>query len=355
MRKPNRAGQWRTLWFVVIVFGSVQLCAQPKELKPGFNLFSPQQDIQLGQEASAQVEKTMPVVHDDELSGYLSRLGSRLAASKHAGTFPFRFSVINDKAINAFALPGGPIYVHTGLLAAVDNESQLAGVIAHEMSHVQLRHGTNQASKADLVQIPAALAGAMIGNKSLLSSLAQLGINIGTGSLLLKYSRSSESDADLNGARIMNEVGYNPLEMARFFEKLEAQGSGGNSLLARWLSDHPSPGNRVKSVENEIRYLPKTSYRESEPATLPKIKAIVARLPKPFKQVQPSTGKRLAPPGSIRLVIMLPAASRQAVPGKLHGHVDPRQMRACANGTPEVISRVRFASKHTLDEWRARG
>ena len=300
MRKLSRTGNWGVRWLAVILIGGSPLSAQQKQLKPGFNFFSPRQDIQLGQEASAQVEKTMPVVHNSELSGYLTRLGSRLAASQHAGTFPFHLAVINDKAINAFALPGGPIYVNSGLLTAVENETQLAGVLAHEMSHVRLRHGTSQASKANLIQIPAALAGAMVGNKTLLASLAQLGINIGAGSLLLKYSRSAESEADLNGARIMNDVGYNPLEMARFFEKLEAQGGGGNSLLTRWLSDHPSPGNRVKSVENEIRYLPKTSYHESEPAALPRIKAFVAKLPEPPKQVQPKTGKGLAVPSSVR-------------------------------------------------------
>lgn len=282
-------------WLTVIVLGSAPLWAQRKELKPGFNLFSPQQDIQMGQEAAAQVEKTMPVVRSDELAGYLTRVGARLAQSKHAGTFPFHFSVINDKSINAFALPGGPIYVHTGLLAAVDNESQLAGVLAHEMSHVGLRHGTHQATTANFIQLPAALAAAMIGNKTLLGSLAQLGINIGAGSLLLKYSRSAESEADLNGARIMNDAGYNPLEMARFFEKLESQASGGSNLLARWLSDHPSPGNRVKSVGDEIRYLPPTTYSESEPSTLPKIKAIVADMPEAPKQVQPGADSATLP------------------------------------------------------------
>ncbi len=296
MKRPNVSQKRDLPWLAVMVVISLPLCAQLKELKPGFNLFSPQQDIQLGKEASAQVEKSMPVVRNDEINRYLSRIGARLAASKNAGTLPFHFSVLNDKTINAFALPGGPIYVHTGLLAAVDTESQLAGVLAHEMSHVQLRHGTNQASKANMIQIPAALAGAMVGNKTLLGSLAQLGVNIGAGSLLLKYSRTAESQADLNGARIMNDVGYNPLEMARFFEKLEQQGSGGNSLLARWLSDHPSPGNRVKAVESEIRYLPRTSYRESEPATLPKIKAIVAKLPEPPKTPKPQTGMNLAAP-----------------------------------------------------------
>ena len=275
-------------WIVAIILSALPLTAQPKELKPGFNFFTPQQDIQMGKEAAAEVEKTSPVVRNEELTGYLNRVGARLARSKHAGTFPFTFSVINDKSINAFALPGGPIYVHTGLLAAVDNESQLAGVMAHEMSHVALRHGTHEASKANMIQLPAALAGSMIGNDSLLGSLTQIGIKVGAGSVLLKYSRTAEREADLNGARIMNDAGYNPVEMARFFEKLEKQGGGGNGVLANFLSDHPSPGNRVKAVQDEIRYLPKTAYSEPERDAFPRMKSIVSALPAPPpKQASP--------------------------------------------------------------------
>jgi hypothetical protein len=255
--------------------------AQVKQLKPGFNLFSPQQDIQMGQEASAEVERTMPVVSNAELSGYLTRIGGRLAKSKRAGTFPFKFSVINDKSINAFALPGGPVYVHTGLLAAIDNESELAGVLAHEMSHVALRHGTHQASKANLIQLPAALASAVIGQGSIWASLAQLGIGLGAQSVLLKYSRDAERDADLNGAQIMNDSGYDPVQMATFFQKLEAEGQRDNSKLANFLSDHPTPGNRVGYVQDQNKYLPKVTYSETEPATVARVKSIVAALPPP--------------------------------------------------------------------------
>lgn len=226
--------------------------------KPGFNLFSPQQDIQLGREAQAQVERQRPVVHSAETNAYLTMLGQKLARSKYAGNFPFRFSLVVDKTINAFALPGGPVYVHTGLIAAADNEAQLAGVLAHEMSHVALRHSTHQLSEANLIRIPLLLAGALAGN-SILGQLTQLGLGLGANSVLLKFSRSAESDADYNGALIMADAGYNPIEMARFFEKLEAKG-GRESLLTQFVSDHPNPGNRVKSVEDEIRQMPQRSY-----------------------------------------------------------------------------------------------
>jgi predicted Zn-dependent protease len=255
--------------------------ADRKELKPGFNIFTLDQDIQMGRQSAAEVRKTQVVVDNDELTGYLTRIAARLGKSTRAGNFPFQFAVLNDKSINAFALPGGPIFVHTGLLAAIENESQLAGVLAHEMSHVALRHGTHEATKAVLVEAPAALLGATIGDDSTIAKLAQEGIALGAQSVLLKYSRDAEREADLNGTRMMNDTGYNPIQMARFFEKLQAQGAGGDGLLANWLSDHPPPGNRVQAVQDEIRYLPRVSYRESEPGTVGRMKSVVAKLPPP--------------------------------------------------------------------------
>src|SRR5437879_3309064 len=166
----------------LFLLASSALFAQLQQFKPGFNLFSKEQDVQLGKEAAAQVEKQMEVVRNPELQAYIERIGKRLAAQPQAGGFPYTFKVVKDPSINAFALPGGPTFVNTGLIAAADNEDQLAGVMAHEISHVALRHGTNQASKANLLQIPAALAGALIGNGSLMGQLAQLGIGLGFNS-----------------------------------------------------------------------------------------------------------------------------------------------------------------------------
>ena len=185
--------------------------------KPGWNLFSKEQDVQLGREAKAQIERQVPVVYNSEVTNYVRSIGERLARTRYSGQFPYSYGLVADKSINAFALPGGPLYVNTGLILAAENEAQLAGVIAHEMSHIALRHSTNQASKANLLQIPAMIAGGMMGG-SLLGQLGQLGIGLGANSVLLKFSRSAESQADYNGALMMAEAGYNPIEMARFFE-----------------------------------------------------------------------------------------------------------------------------------------
>lgn len=241
----------------VLAGGAGCAAREPGEpLKPGFNMFSKEQDIQLGRELSRQIPQQYPVVRNEFLQDYVDRIGRRLAQQPGAENYPYTFTVLNQEEINAFALPGGPLYVNKGLIEAADNEAQLAGVLAHEMAHVALRHGTSQASKANLVQLPAALAAGVI-DGGVAGQLAQLGIGLGAQSVLLKYSRDAEREADALGARIMASAGYNPIESARFFEKLEAQGG---ARAPEFLSSHPSPGNRVRLVEAEIRYIPSGRY-----------------------------------------------------------------------------------------------
>ena len=213
------------------------LAEAQQRIKPGLNLFSPEQDVQLGREAAAEIEKQVSVVKDNRLNQYVARIGKRLADASSAPEYPYTFKVVADPAINAFALPGGPIYVHTGLLTAADNEAQMAGVLAHEVGHVALRHSTNRASKAQMFQLPLLLAGGLFDKKGgMLAGLAQLGIGFGVNSMFLRYSRKAEKQADILVARMMAEVGYDPVEMARFFEKLEESGGGrvSQNKMSKW-------------------------------------------------------------------------------------------------------------------------
>lgn len=277
----KQKGMSKTLRFVgtALLLGAAVAGAQIKTLKPGFNFFTPQQDIQMGKEAKAQVEQQQPVIHDPRITGYLTEIGRKLAQSPHAGNWPFSFETIADKNINAFALPGGPIFVNTATITAADNEAQLAGVLAHEMSHIVLRHGTHEVSKQNIVELPAMLAGSVMGN-GIWGRLGQMGVSLAANSMILKYSRDAESQADYNGALIMADAGYNPVEMARFFEKLQAQG-GGNGALSQFLSDHPNPGNRVKAVEQEIQYIPQRNYRDNITGQFAEVRNYVAKLPPP--------------------------------------------------------------------------
>src|SRR5438046_6501927 len=133
------------------------LARKPGEpIKPGFNRFTKQQDIQRGQQAAAEVRRQSRPVSSPELQDYIRRIGEQLAATPDVrdSGFQFTFTLVNDKSINAFALPGGPTFIHTGLILAADNEAQIAGVLGNELFHVILRHGTNQYSKANMMQIP---------------------------------------------------------------------------------------------------------------------------------------------------------------------------------------------------------
>jgi len=226
----------------------------------------------------------MQMVKDPFLNDYVNRVGRKLANTPEARAsgFPFTFEVVADPSINAFALPGGPMFINTGLLKAVDNEAELAGVMGHEMSHVILRHGTNQASKAQAIQLPLML-GSRVAGGSMLGRLGQLGIGLGANSVLLKFSRTAESQADLTGSHLMAESGYNPMAMARFFEKLSSQG-GSRGL--QFFSDHPNPGNRERAIEEEADKLPRRNYGY-ETGEFGRMKQVVSGVhePPPRRQV----------------------------------------------------------------------
>jgi hypothetical protein len=210
----------------------------------------------LGLQAVAEIYKEMPVLPDSSpITQYVQQLGKKLQKqipSKYS--WPYQFHVVQQKEINAFALPGGPIFINVGTINAADSEAQLAGVMSHEMSHVYMQHSAKQAPKRQVAEILDALGG-ILGN-STIGTLARAGIQVGAGTVLLKYSRSDEAQADSVGAIIMYKAGYNPMELAHFFEKLAKEGSSG----PQFLSDHPNPGNRSEAIGNEIRNWPREKY-----------------------------------------------------------------------------------------------
>ena len=196
----------------------------------GFDLFSAQEEVQAGRQAAAEIPKQLPLLPDsDPVARYVQHLGAELASHAPGEKWPYNFHVVNQKEINAFALPGGPVYVNLGTIQAADNEAELAGVMAHEISHVVQRHGTRAASKQMAAQLPLAILGGVMGGGAL-AQMAQLGLSFGVGSYFLKNSRQAEKEADLLGTDIMYDTGFNPQAMAQFFEKIEAQ--GGSRVLA---------------------------------------------------------------------------------------------------------------------------
>ena len=209
----------------------------------------------------------MPVLPDSSPeTQYIRQIGQRLAATIPSEySWPFEFHVIPQKEINAFALPGGPMFVNIGTITAASNEAELAGVMAHEMSHVYMQHSAKQAGKAELTAGLFGLAGALLGatlGGGLLGQLAQAGIQFGANGVILKYSRSDEAQADAVGAIILYKAGYNPQALADFFQKLGAEGS----QPPQFLSDHPNPGNREAAIQKEIAPWPPKTYMTSNVA-----------------------------------------------------------------------------------------
>ncbi len=248
---------------VVLSSGLVHQClAQtgiPELPDPGTTRISREQQQQLGLQAGAEVYKQIPVLPDSSPeTQYVRQVGQRLVATippEHS--CPFEFHVIAQKEINAFALPGGEMFVNVGTIIAASNEAQLAGVMAHEMSHVYMQHSAKQMEKAQLTQGLVGLAGAILGNKGgALGSLAQAGVQVGAGMVMLKYSRSDEAQADEVGAVILYRAGYNPQAMVDFFKTLESQGESG----PQFLSDHPNPGNREAAIQRETQGWPVKNY-----------------------------------------------------------------------------------------------
>ena len=225
--------------------------AQRTQFKAGWNLYSPEEDIRLGKQVAVDAEKQLPSCNSPKVDAYLAELGGKLIAKLPTGgvEYPFEFHCVNDKAINAFALPGGFVFVNRGAMEAVDNEAQLAGVIAHELAHVALRHGTSEATKAQAAQTGVGILGAIFGGNAGGALLTELG-RFSAGGVLLRYSRSAETQADVVGTQVLYDAGYDPRALAQFFEKIDADSKGQNP--PEFFSDHPNPEHRVERVEEEI-------------------------------------------------------------------------------------------------------
>ena len=224
------------------------------------NRYKVQDDVKIGNDAARQVEQQFPLVNDAAAQRYLETVGQRLAASippeYQQPAFNYRFKIVNASDINAFALPGGPMFVNRGMIEAAKNEGEMAGVMAHEMSHVALRHATAQQTKLNnplnqILGIGAILGGAVLGGQT----GAQAGQIFAQG-YFLKFSREYEKQADILGARIMTNAGYDPRDLANMFRTIEQQGGGRSP---EWLSSHPNPGNRFEYINREATLLPVSS------------------------------------------------------------------------------------------------
>ena len=241
---------------LVLTVSSGVLAAQTVITAPK-NKYTPAEDVQIGTQAAAEAEKELHILSDRQATSYIATIGRRIVSVaptrfQHR-EFRYTFKIVDDKTINAFALPGGPTYFNTGMIVAASSEAQVAGVLAHELSHVLLRHGTAQATQATPYQIgelAGALLGALVGGKK--GEVIAQGSQLGIGVAFLRFSREYEHQADLLGAQIMAKAGYDPREMANMFRTIaETSGQG----APEFLSSHPDPGNRYEYVMQEASEL----------------------------------------------------------------------------------------------------
>jgi len=239
------------------ILGSSPVLAQTavKQPQPGFNLFTVSQDIEIGKQSAVEAEKQLRLLNDRNTDRYVGRIVSRLAAYAPGAKYPYTIKVVNASDINAFALPGGPMYVNRGLIETARNEAELAGALAHEMSHVALRHGTHQASKAYLAQSGLGILGGLLGRSSSTAKVVNAVGGVGLNVAFLKFSRDDEYQADLVGAQIMAKAGYDPLAMATLFELLRSTQTSNPGKVAQFLSDHPSSADREARIRQQAASL----------------------------------------------------------------------------------------------------
>src|SRR5947207_11336439 len=208
-----------------VVTSVTLVLGQPTHIAPPSNKYTPAQDVELGRQAAAEVRQQLPLMQDDAVTSYIQDVGRRLVAVIPAelrhSEFNYTFEAVNVREINAFALPGGPMFVNRGMLEAAHTEGEVAGVMAHEISHVALRHGTAQASKAtkyEVGQVAGAILGAIVGGGW--GQLISQGTQFGLGAAFLRFSREFEQEADIEGSQIMARAGYDPQDMANVFKTI---------------------------------------------------------------------------------------------------------------------------------------
>ena len=256
------------------------LHADRTKLKPGWNMFSPQDDIEIGRQGAQQVEKEMQLLGDNRVDDYLNRVGQRLARHAPGYDYPYQFRTVNAKEINAFALPGGFLYVNTGTIAAAETEAELAGVMAHEIAHVALRHGTNQYTKAQFAQGGLAILGGLLGGGGTAAAVAALGSQLGATFLFMKFSRTAETQADLLGTQMLHDAGYDPQAMADFFDTIAASGGG---RPPEFFSTHPNPKNRKGRIEEEIGLLGRLENAQRDSDEFHAVQTYLQDLPEPSR------------------------------------------------------------------------
>jgi predicted Zn-dependent protease len=240
------------------------------------NIVSQEQELQMGAQFAAELEKDLRFIKDPEVVGYIDNLGQSLARVSQRSDIPYTFHVVDTDEVNAFAVPGGYLYVNRGLIEAAESESELAGVLGHEIGHVVGRHSARQLSQQMGL---AALASIALGENP--GVVAQLAAQIAATGAITHYSREMETEADRYGVQELYDAGIDPDGLATFFDKLvEMRGGAGSGKLEQFFSTHPDPGNRAADVRAQIARLPARNLR-GDSQKFHAVQAKVKAMPRP--------------------------------------------------------------------------
>ncbi len=212
-----------------------------------FGGVSQEQEIELGREAATLMEQDLRLLEDQTVGDYINGLGQALVARSGRSDLPYTFTVVDTGEINAFALPGGFIYVHRGLIEAADNESELAGVLGHEIGHVVARHGVDQMQRAQIANVGLSVLGSLLG-RGRTATIGNMAAELVAGGTFMKFSRDAEREADQLGARNVADAGHTPRGMITFFETLDALREHDPNAVERFFASHPSPTERIGNL-----------------------------------------------------------------------------------------------------------
>ncbi len=263
-----------TLWITLVVTTGTGFFGCAAKISD-INIFSDAEEVQLGKQFSRQIEKEMKMYSDPIVTAYIARLGQHLANHSQRQNITYHFKVVHTEVINAFAIPGGYLYVNIGLIRAAENESELAGVIGHEIGHVVGKHSVKQMTRQLGLAAVAQLA---LGENQ--SKLEQMVAGLAANGVLMKYSRDAEREADIYAIQEMYDAGIDPEGMATFFQKLLKLQKGEPSRLEQMFSTHPPTVERIAAVRSQIAKLPRKPNLKKDSQRFHQIKK---RLPPPSK------------------------------------------------------------------------
>ena len=239
-----------SLWVMTLCVSALG-CQSIGQSAAKFSLVSVEDEIDIGKETNAQIRKELPELTDAETTAYISAIGERLVRASSGPKYPYTFSVANYREINAFALPGGPIWLHRGVIHAAMNESQVAGVLAHEVAHIAERHAAGQLTKGILANLGLGLLGAFLGNSGG-ADAAQAAAGLLTNGMFLKFSRDDERDADRVGLQLLRRAGWDGRGMVELFEILQREAQSDPSSVEIFLSSHPAPQERIEGLRADV-------------------------------------------------------------------------------------------------------